>query len=610
MLRPLPTPKSPSRPPTMSRTLLTLAALGLGASATFAQEAAAPLQLAQDATEIEIVGLAPFHSSQLIVRLVEGVDLRDAGQLIDGDRYHVIEELFPSLGLYLVRVHDGTRIAAAMTELEELDAVVYAMPDGKVESRDTTPNDPHFSKLWQHNNNRMETKKAWDLGQGDPGFVISVVDGGIRTSHNDLNGNLYVNAAEASGTPGVDDDGNGYVDDINGWDAYNNDGTIPNDSHGTHCNGIAGAIGNNGTGVTGVAWNCELMPIAGSSGFTSTVTKAYNYVYAQKNLWITSGGTSGANVVVTSSSFGIDQGNCNSTYKAWNDLYNKLGTVGILSCGATANANWNIDVVGDTPTGCSSAYMVSVTNTTSSDVKNSGAGYGLTTIDLGAPGTSIYSTESNGGYSYKTGTSMATPQVAGAIGLLHSLASPDFANLRASNPAAAAVELKSIILSNVDPLTSLNGKCVSGGRLDVWKAAQDISTWTGTPGGTDGTIVTYGTGLGGSNIGTLASTSIPNIGTLMTLDISGFNNTPNVRLIISTAQKSEAKFGGTLLVDFAGAVFDQFYATAGGAATVNIPLPAAPSFVGLTFYSQAGGSDPTQSQNIAMSNGLEITIGQ
>ncbi|MDF1799541.1 MAG: S8 family serine peptidase [Planctomycetota bacterium] len=593
----------------MKKTLFTLA-LASFSSMALAQEALGPIQTAQDASELALVGEAPFLAEQLIVRFVEGIDMQAAGQLLDGERYHVMEELVPALNMFLVRVNDGTRIATAIGELQELEVVQYASPDGIPTSRDTLPNDPHYSKLWQHDNNKMQTPKAWDLGTGDPGFVISVVDGGCRLSHPDLAGNLYVNAAEQGGIPNFDDDGNGYKDDINGWDAYSNDGTIPNDSHGTHCNGIAGAIGNNGTGVTGVAWNCELMPVAGSSGSTSVVTKAYNYVFAQKNLWITSGGTSGANVVVTSNSFGIDKGNCQTTYQAWNDLYNLMGSVGVLSCGATANANWNIDAVNDTPTGCSSPYMVSVTNTTSSDTKASSAGYGLTTIDLGAPGSSIYSTESNGAYSYKTGTSMATPQVAGAIGLLHSLASTEFANLRASSPSQAALELKSIILSNVDPLTSLNGKTVSGGRLNVWKAAQDISTWTGTPGGTDGTIVEFGAGLGGANIGTLASTSIPNIGTTMTLNASGFNNTALVRLVLSTGQISQAKWGGTLLVNFGAAVFDQTFATTGGAATINIPIPNSPAYVGFVTYGQCGGSDATQPQGIAMSNGLTITVGQ
>src|SRR5690606_10330895 len=105
-------------------------------------------------------------------------------------------------------------------------------------------------------------------------------------------------------------------------------------------------------------------------------------------------------------------------YPIWCGFYDDLGAHGILSAGATANANWNIDTMGDVPTACPSDYMVAVTNTTHNDTKNGGAGYGATQIDLGAPGTSILSTTPGGGYGTSTGTSMATPHVAGAIGLI------------------------------------------------------------------------------------------------------------------------------------------------------------------------------------------------
>ena len=592
----------------MKTSLFTLVMVACFGTTALAQESLSPVQVAQDNAEVLIVGEAPFLADQVLVRFIEGVDLEAAGQLLDGERYAVMEELVPALNLFLVHINDGTRVARAISELNQLPQTLYASPDGLNTSRDTLPNDPSYGQQWAHT--KMQSAKAWDFGTGSAQFVVSVVDGGCMIGHTDIAPNLFKNMAEVNGAPGVDDDGNGYVDDKNGWNAYNNNGSIPNDGHGTHCNGIAGARGNNGAGVAGVNWVTSLMPVAGSSSSTSTITKAYNYVYTQKNLWLTTSGAKGANVVVTSSSFGIDKGNCLTTYKAWNDLYNLMGSVGILSCGATANANWNIDVVQDTPTGCASPYMVSVTNTTSADIKNSGAAYGLTTIDLGAPGTTIYSTYSNGGYTNLTGTSMATPQVAGAISYLHSIASAEFVALRAANPSQAAVELKAVVLNSTDSLPSLVGKTVSGGRLNLFKAAQSISTWTAGGGGTDGTIVAYGVGLGGANIGTLDSNSIPNIGTLLVLDASGFNNSSMLRMVFSTNQLSVPAYGGTLLVDFGAAVVDQFFPLSGGSGSFSIMVPASPSYVGFVVYAQCGGLDPTQSQKTAMSNGLIITLGQ
>lgn len=592
----------------MKTTLLGCAAASLITASLFAQEAPKTLQIAQNAAQVEWLGSQPFIDGQVLVRFQEGVDFELAAELINADRFVVEETLIASLNLFLVRILDETPVAMAIQDLERSEWVQYAAPDHIVSNRDTLPNDPSFGSQWGHT--KMQSAKAWDLGQGSDSFVVAVVDGGCRINHADIAPNLYVNTAEANGTPGVDDDGNGYVDDVNGWNAYNNNGTIPNDGHGTHVNGIVGARGNNGAGVAGVNWNIDLMPIAGSSGSTSTVTKAYGYALAQKTLWLNTGGTKGANVVATNSSFGVDQGNCGSNaYKPWNDSLNAMGAVGILSCGATANANWNIDAVGDVPTGCNSPYMVSVTNTTSSDAKNSGAGYGLTTIDLGAPGTGILSTYSNGGYTNLTGTSMASPQVAGAIGFLHSVASPAFVTLRNSDPAGAALALKTVILQNVDPLPALAGKTVSGGRLNLFKAATAINTWTnGGGGGTDGTMTAYGPSTG-ANIGTLASPSTPNIGNLVTFNASGFNNTSILRLIVGTAQASTAQFGGTLLVNFATKVVDQTFGVVGGSGSFGAPLPNSPGLIGLTFYAQAGGLDATQSQGVAMSNGLAMTVG-
>ena len=290
-------------------------------------------------------------------------------------------------------------------------------------------------------------------------------------NHTDLALNLWINHNEIPGNS-IDDDNNGYVDDINGWDAYSSDGSVPSDGHGTHVAGIIGADGNNGSMVAGVNWEVKLMAIAGSSGNTSTVLEAYGYALDQRAIYDSTNGALGAFVVATNSSFGIDNADCSSgSYALWNDMYDAMGEYGILSAAATMNSNSNVDNTGDVPTGCASDHMIAVTNTTRNDTKNSGAAYGATTIDLGAPGTSVLSTYSSGGTQTLTGTSMAAPQVAGAVGLMHAAMSAGFANYFKNNGAEGGVLIKQMILDGTDPLTSLAGITVSGGRLNIYNTA-------------------------------------------------------------------------------------------------------------------------------------------
>lgn len=150
-------------------------------------------------------------------------------------------------------------------------------------------------------------------------------------------------------------------------------------------------------------------------------------------------------------------------------MYDTLGSVGILSCAATANANWDIDVVGDVPTGCSSEYLISVTNTTHTDAKYANAAYGLTTIDLGAPGTSIMSTIPNNEYTSYTGTSMASSHVAGVVALMFSRADEATINEYKNDPGSKALLFKEWLLASVDPIAALQGITVTGGRLNVAK---------------------------------------------------------------------------------------------------------------------------------------------
>src|SRR5690606_8976570 len=288
-------------------------------------------------------------------------------------------------------------------------------------------------------------------------------DNGFQLSHPDLR--FWTNPAEVPGN-GVDDDGNGYVDDVNGWNAYNHNGTITSSFHGTHVSGTAAARGNHGTGVTGVNWEAEVVAIQGSSGNEATVVEAYGYALALRNQYDATGGAEGAFVVSTNSSFGVDFGDPED-YPIWCGMYDEMGEVGILSAAATMNINADVDVTGDVPTACPSDHLIAVTNTTDDDTKNSGAAYGLMTIDLGAPGTSVLSTNSSSGYGTATGTSMASPHVAGAVALLVSGLSAAQLQAYRDDPAAYALTLKQAILDGTD---DIGIQTVTGGRLNVYNS--------------------------------------------------------------------------------------------------------------------------------------------
>ena len=425
-----------------------------------------------------------YVENQIIVKFENDDGRNSIEQILKDSGFTLKKRLVKKLNIWLVS-SDIKKFPYTKNALEVLllkPEVVYAQLDHLVTMRNT-PDDPKYPDMWGMNNTGqtggtpdadIDAPEAWDLTTGGitalgDDIVVAVVDGGVDLDHPDLIDNIWVNENEIPGN-GIDDDNNGYVDDINGWDAYSNDGTIPGNYHGTHVAGTVGAKGNNNLDVVGVNWDVKIMAIAGSSGSTSTISIAYGYALDQKTLWLETDGEFGANVVATNSSFGIDYADCTSgNYPIWNDLYNAMGEVGILSAAATINSNQNVDVIGDVPTGCDSDYIISVTNTNDDDEK-ANSGYGAVTIDLGAPGTQILSTANNGGTTTLSGTSMATPHVAGAVGLLHAAASAELAQLYLTNPGETALIIKQAMLDNVDSLSALDGITVSGGRLNLYSA--------------------------------------------------------------------------------------------------------------------------------------------
>ena len=340
--------------------------------------------------------------------------------------------------------------------------------------REAIPDDPYYNLQWAPD--IMSLPQAWEefttggiTATGDT-IVVAVIDGGTDWTHEDLN--CWENTHEIPNN-GVDDDNNGYIDDFHGWNAYNHNGYVGSNNHGTHVSGIIGAVGNNGKGVCGVNWNVKTLTICGSSGNESIVVEAYAYALEMRARYNETNGEEGAFIVATNSSFGVDYGNPDD-YPIWCSMYDEMGNVGILSCGAGPNMNVNVDVVGDVPSTCPGDYLIGITNTTSADEKYGSAGYGINNIDIGAPGTSIYSTMQNNGYGNMTGTSMATPQVSGTIALMYAALPEEMMIACKNDPANFCLSVRHHLLNGADHLPSLDGLVASGRRLNAYGAIESV----------------------------------------------------------------------------------------------------------------------------------------
>jgi len=372
-----------------------------------------------------------------------------------------------------------------LERLRKEGSITHAQFEHYLSLREVIPNDPRFGEQWALKNTGqsggvadadIDATEAWEIEVntgttilGDT-IVLVIVDDGFYLDHEDMN--YWKNRYEIPDN-GIDDDNNGYIDDYDGWNAYASNGTIPVRSHGTQVAGIAGAIGNNGTGVCGVNWNCALMPVGGSSTFEATVVEAFAYVYKMRSLYEETNGAKGAYIIATNGSFGVDYGNPDD-YPIWGMMYDSLGSLGILNSAATMNHPSNVEVAGDVPTNFDSDFLIGVTNTTNKDLKYSSAAWGPVSIDLGAPGTNIITTKASSTYGSATGTSMASPQLSGSIALMFAAADETFLQKYNEHPAIMAVFMKNLILDVVDTLSGFDTLCVSGGRLNVNSAIEKM----------------------------------------------------------------------------------------------------------------------------------------
>jgi subtilisin family serine protease len=415
---------------------------------------------------------APYVRDELLVRYKESAspwvltNLENSLGLVTITNY-------PSLRLKRLRIVADRSVEDCINEYHRLaaDEIEYVEPNYLV-TADIFPNDPEFSDLYALHNTGQEggvsdadidAVEAWDLETGNS-IIVAVIDTGVDYNHPDLAANIWVNGDEIPGN-GVDDDHNGYTDDYHGWDFCNDDNDPWDDySHGTHCAGIIAAVGNNNVGVTGVNWHAKIMPLKfmDSNGGGSTANAVSAILYASRM---------GAKVI--SNSWG--GGGFSNALKDAIETANGAGTVFVAAAGNSARDN---DLVPHYPSSYDCGNIIAVAATDGNDTLAPFSCYGLQSVDVGAPGVSILSTVPGGSYANYSGTSMATPYVAGAVALA-----------MAHSPSSSHTQIVRRVLDGAEPLSSLEGRVSTGGRLNLMQTLNPENDTISPAGITDLSLV-------------------------------------------------------------------------------------------------------------------------
>ncbi len=332
----------------------------------------------------------------------------------------------------------------------------------------------------QYNLPLINIEPVWEslplaVDYGGREVVVAILDDGFQIDHPDLAENIYTNTREIPGN-GIDDDSNGIIDDYQGWNQNRGDGQHAVKTHGTAVAGIIGARGNNGEGIAGVSWNVKMLPISGID-FKGDIIGALANIADLRRAWNESNGQEGAYIVVTSYSGGIPSAFPDGIGNGlWCRLYDDLGELGVLSVGATVNNDTDIEVSGDMPSLCTSPYLIVTTNIDQNAVKVRNAGFSNISVDLGAPGSDIITTNVGDEYSPFTGTSAATPHVAGVAVQLFCTPCPTFYETIINDPPTSVLDVRSAILNTVVPESSLTNITTTGGRLDAGAALEAMKT--------------------------------------------------------------------------------------------------------------------------------------
>jgi len=412
------------------------------------------------------------------------------------------------LGILVVRPRMA--VGAAVESLLRSGTVAYAEPDYRLRTS-AVPGDPQFGQQWGLHNIGQEVPagsgrygtsdadidgvEAWDVQRVAPGVVVAVVDSGVDYRHPDLALNMWVNPGEVAGN-GIDDDGNGWVDDVHGVDACDQDGDPDDDNgHGTHVAGIVGARGDNGVGVTGVAWRTKIMALkflcADGQGFTSDAAAVIDYALAMKE-------TYGYTRMIVNASW---QGSEDSSALSW-ALY-RAEKAGVLIVAAAGDEGRDTDVMPSYPSGHGYLNILSVGASDLDDAPAAFSNHGCGAVDFYAPGIDILSTAPRGGYRYQSGTSMSAPLVTGIAALLWQ-----------RHATRGVADIRTMLTNSVDDVPALEGQAASQGRINLHAALGapwNVPTvWRLHPAavGQGGTVIIEGDNFGDS-LGSVTMGGIP-----------------------------------------------------------------------------------------------------
>lgn len=420
---------------------------------------------------------ARYVEGELLVKFRGGPRSDQAAQARQTFQHDVLRH-FDRVGWQHVRLPAGLSVTRALADYPRHPGVLAAEPNYVFHlalassGPGPVPNDPQFGQQWALA--RIGATNAWALTTGSTNVVVAVLDTGVRYDHEDLAGNMWRNPGEIPGN-GLDDDANGYVDDVFGIDAVSADAD-PRDGavntlmfHGTACASIVGAVGHNRLGVAGLNWSVQLMAlrvVAPSNHIASAwVVECFDYVLAMKSR--------GVNIRVTSNSYGIDD----APSQAVREAIEALGHADILAVFAAGNARKDLDATPDVYPPCFRLpNMINVAASDTLDNLPPFSNYGATNVDLAAPGTNIvvaggWGPGATNSYDpFFTGTSASCPLVAGSAALL-----------AAAHPFAAADQLKAALLQSVDVLPAFTNRVLSGGRLNLARALQHPALSSNAP---------------------------------------------------------------------------------------------------------------------------------